>query len=81
MSFWQKLKLGFQKMMQGRYGADRLGQTLVYGSLILMLINVFTNQMLLSLLSTAALVWAVFRMFSRNVSARYNENIKFEQLF
>lgn len=81
MSFLEKIKTGFQRMVQGRYGADRLGQTLVYGALAVMIINIFANSLILNMLYAALLVWAIFRMFSRNVSARYNENIRFEQLF
>lgn len=81
MSFWEKIKTGFQRMMQGRYGADKLGQTLVYGALAVMIVNLFFNSLILNILYAALIVWAIFRMFSRNVSARYNENIRYEQLF
>ena len=82
MSFFDKLKYGFQRAMQGRYGgADRLNRTLIYGCLALVILNMFLHSTVLSILSTATLVWAFFRMFSRNATARYQENIRFEQIW
>jgi hypothetical protein len=81
MSFFDKLKYGFIRFMQGRYGGtDKLNRFLIYGAIALMVVNMFLNLSLLSLLSTAMYVYAIFRMFSRNMSARYAENVKFEQL-
>ncbi len=82
MSFFDKLKYGLQRAMQGRYGgADKLNRVLVYGCLIVVILNMFLHSTILSLVSTAALVWAFFRMFSRNYTARAAENAAFERLW
>ena len=82
MSFFDKLKYGFIRFMQGRYGGtDKLNRFLIYGAIALMVVNMFLNLSLLSLLSTAMYVYAIFRMFSKNMHARYQENVKFEQIF
>ena len=82
MSFFDKLKYGFIRFMQGRYGGtDKLNRFLIYGAIALMIVNMFFGSSILSLLYTAMYFYAIFRMFSRNMSARYAENTKFEQLF
>ncbi len=66
-----------QKFMMGRYGVDQMN----IGVLILSMVCTFTASLTrwlpLSILGTALLAYGVFRMFSRNVSARSKENQKF----
>lgn len=62
-----------QRFMYGRYGMDRFNQVLMYGAfgcLILSLLGIGSCY----LLATAALFCAYFRMFSRNVRQRSQEN-------
>ncbi len=62
-----------QRFMYGRYGMDRLNQVLMYGAfgcLIFSLFGIGTCY----LLATVALFCAYFRMFSRNVRQRTQEN-------
>lgn len=63
--------------MMGRYGVDQMN----IGVLILSMVCTFTASLTrwlpLSILGTALLAYGVFRMFSRNVSARSKENQKF----
>lgn len=77
MSFWQKIKDGFRRFMSGRTGADELGLALLIFGLVLSLIASFTGLALLSLVGMIAYIWAMFRMFSRNTSKRYEENQKY----
>ena len=74
------------RFMSGRYGTDALGKFTVILYLILVVLQMFLlrtpfmlgigswiyNSVLLLLLS-----WSVFRMFSRNISARSAENRRF----
>lgn len=66
-----------QKFMMGRYGVDQMN----IGVLIFSMVCTFTASLIrwlpLSILGTALLAYGVFRMFSRNVSARSKENQKF----
>ena len=64
----------FRRMMQGRYGADNLGQQLSIAALISVLIGLFTGWSWFSLFGIFLLVWQYFRMFSKNIQKRYNEN-------
>ncbi|MDO4357427.1 MAG: hypothetical protein Q4E13_13070 [Clostridia bacterium] len=77
MSFWQKIKDGFRRFMNGRHGADQLSLALLYAAIALDLIYVFSRAYLLSLLATLLIVWALFRILSRNGGKRYAENQRF----
>ena len=77
MKLWDKIKNWFSSFMSGRYGADQLSTTLVYGALALNLLMALTGLSLLGTLGFAALVWALFRMLSRNTQKRYAENAAF----
>lgn len=71
------LKEKFIKFMQGRYGADQLSQFLSYINLILILVALFTKESKLYYVIFVLLFLQNFRMFSKNITARYNENQKF----
>ena len=66
-----------EKLMQfmyGRYGIDSLGKCLVIVGLAAMLIAGWTDSLVLVALSWACLIYAYFRMFSRNIYRRSSEN-------
>lgn len=72
----------FEKFMRGRYGVDQLNKFLMGLALALIVIAIFIpgRNSLASLLDTAGLlliVYAYYRIFSRDVSKRYQENQKF----
>ena len=80
MGFWQNIKNGLIRFMEGRNGTDNLGIfTLILG-LVLSLISSFTGFGLLSFLGLALYVITIFRMFSRNREARMKENRKYLEL-
>ncbi|MCD8129371.1 MAG: hypothetical protein LUD54_07340, partial [Oscillospiraceae bacterium] len=60
--------------------ADQLSRFLTYVALALIVLNLFVGSTVLWLLGLAALVWAYFRMFSKNVARRREENGKYLQL-
>ena len=66
-----------QKFMYGRYGNDQFGFFLIGLALVLMFLHSITHFGLLNLLSNAALIYALFRMLSRNSYKRREENAKF----
>ena len=74
MSFLNRLKYGFMRFMQGRYGSDKLGLATIWAALIISLIGSFAGAPFLSLVSTALWVWAIYRLFSRNLVRRRAEN-------
>ncbi len=77
MSFWDKIRAALNGFMQGRHGADELSMALLIGGLVLSIIGSLTRFPLLSLLSLALYIYAMFRMFSRNHEKRYAENQKY----
>ena len=83
-SFLYKLRLGFSRFMQGRYGNDKLGRALVLcsfvGYLLSLLLPWAIAQLGLILFSYGLILWAVFRMLSRNTYKRYQENRKYRRL-
>lgn len=70
----------FVRFMQGRYGVygpDSMNRFLLGGALAAMLLSVFTRWEFLYVIALAALIYAYFRMFSRNYAKRYAENQAF----
>lgn len=70
----------FQQFMYGRYGADQLNRFLTTVALILIIVAMFARSSILDLVALALLAWSYARMFSKNISKRYQENAKFLQL-
>ena len=68
------------RFMQGRYGVDQLYRFIFFLAIVLMLINNFLKNPMLNLVIYALLILDIFRMLSKNHSARYAENQKYLQL-
>lgn len=79
MTFFQKVKIKFAQFMQGRNGADTLATTLLWTWPVLYILGLLLQSALLFLLVDAALIYAMFRMLSRNVTKRREENLWFLQ--
>ena len=83
--FFAKLSAGMQKFMAGRYGTDRLNMVILVAALIVCIISGFVQvpavNLILTAVSYALMIWAIFRSFSRNTYQRYQENRKFNQFF
>lgn len=69
-----------QRFMIGRYGVDALGRFLLGAVVVLWAINLFVNSKILYSWALLLMVYAYFRMFSRNTTKRYQENVKFLQI-
>ena len=66
--------------MIGRYGMDQLNQYLMYGVLILLVLNIFLDSFLLRAWAIIGIVYMYFRMLSRNINRRFQENQAFQGL-
>lgn len=77
MNFRYKL----MQFMSGRYGVDGMFYGLFGAALVLSLVNCFVRSVAVQLIVYAVMVYAIFRMFSRNINARRAENQKVMQLF
>lgn len=70
-----------RRFMEGRYGTDKLNTAIlgvgVAACLLSMFIKLPLLDLLLTLLSYALMIWAIFRCLSRNTYKRYQENRKY----
>ena len=70
--------------MAGRYGTDKLNMVILCVGLAVSLLSVFFKyapvNLLLVLLRSGLMIWAIFRTLSRNTYKRYQENRKFLQV-
>lgn len=62
------------RFMYGRYGMDSLGKCTVGAGLVCAVMTWFTDTPLFPALSWAFIIYAYFRMFSRNTYKRAAEN-------
>lgn len=64
-------------MFNGRYGIDKLNTAMIFSALAVSVINVLvpdvTASYIFSIISTALIVFTVFRMFSKNYTKRHME--------
>ena len=67
------------RFMQGRYGTDDFYKFLFWVALLGIVINWFFKSQLLSFAVTLILVYAMYRVLSKNHSARYAENQRYLQ--
>ena len=83
--FLYRLMAGFRTFMAGRYGTDKLGLATLCTALVLSLLGSFIPlapvKLVLTLAYYGLMFWTLFRMFSRNTYARYEENRKFLRFF
>lgn len=73
----ERLREKFRHFMIGRYGMDQLGQFLSSLLFVVILLNLFTRSRLLEFMALAGLFYLYFRMFSKNIGKRYQENQAF----
>lgn len=71
---WKNKMMQF---MQGRYGADQMGQMLSAVSMVFLILSLFSRNQAWFLLALIGIVYNYFRMFSKNISKRYAENQKY----
>ena len=74
MRFMSRLRESFARFMVGRYGPDQFYNFLLGVYLVLLVLNLFFNSLALMLLETALFVYMFFRVFSRNIYKRQEEN-------
>ena len=56
MTFWQKIKMGLARFMEGRHGADNLGMFTLISGLVISLLSSFTGIPLLSFVGLAQIL-------------------------
>ena len=72
----------FNQFMQGRYGTDQLYYALLVIYLVLLVFNMFFRRIyVFNILSWAVVIYAFYRVFSRNLYQREKENMAFLHLW
>lgn len=72
------MKEKFMRFMQGRYGNDQFNRFLMIVAMVLLILSVFGLD-LLYFIAIAVMVYAYFRMFSKQIYKRLAENQKYLQ--
>lgn len=79
----ENLAIKFQRFMYGRYGADNLYKALIWFYLADVLIAVILGRAvdsvfytIFSIIGLGIIIFAFFRVFSKNIEARRKENTK-----
>lgn len=65
------------RFMYGRYGMDALGNFMMWGSILGMLLSGFLHLPILNTIAVLTIGFAYFRIFSRDIPKRFGENQKF----
>lgn len=78
------MKDKLQKFLDGRYGFDQLYRFLLMVAVVSILLSVLLHKLpriggFFCGLAMALLLWAAFRVFSRNIKKRYLENLHYMQ--
>ena len=75
----RNLREKFYRFMQGRYGNDQLNRFLIITSMILLLLSMFLGDVLYAI-AAVLMIYAYYRMFSKQTYKRAGENQKYLQL-
>lgn len=65
------------RFMYGRYGIDQLSRNLSLICLVLLIITMFVRNNVIYMIALVGIVYTYFRVFSRNISRRSEENEKY----
>jgi len=79
MDFMSRIRAFLSRQLYGRYGSDELGRFILYASILLLFLSFALGSGLCWYLSIAGYVWALFRVFSRNMEKRRAENALYLQ--
>ena len=76
MGFFTRMQMALARIMKGSNAIDNLADHALGGSVIFSLLSIFLP---VGFISTVLLVYAVFRMLSRNIGKRQAENARYIQ--
>ncbi len=67
----------YRNFMMGRYGSDELNIFLLMLSLVFMFVSRIPYMFFMYFASLVLIILCLFRMYSKNISKRYEEKMKF----
>lgn len=73
----EKIKIALMNFMRGRYGTDDLNKFLLWLYIVLIGLNLFVRASFVAGMGLVVFVILMFRMFSRNIWKRQQENAGF----
>ena len=79
-NMFERMRYGLQRFMYGRNGSDQFSWALVLMGVLLCVISSLTDIGLLYVVGYVPLVFAIYRMYSRNLEKRHQENVRFLNL-
>ena len=74
---WENFKQKVAQFLQGRNGVDDLSTACLIGGIAVSLLGTFTSLGLFSLMGIVLYFYCLFRIFSKNVEKRREENRKY----
>lgn len=74
---YMKIRNKMQNFMTGRYGTDQLSRLYLWITMACLVVSLFTKLSVFYAIGIGFLIYAYYRMFSRNVAKRYAENQKY----
>lgn len=77
MGFMTRLQMALARFMTGRNGMDNISWHAFCAYIAIIVINLFLGSGLLELLGFALIVYAIFRILSRNIAKRQEENSRY----
>lgn len=77
MGFMTRLQMALARFMTGRNGMDNISWHAFCAYIAIIVINLFLGSGLLDLLGLALMVYAIFRILSRNIAKRQEENSRY----
>ena len=84
-NFFEKIRMGLQQFMAGRYGTDKLNMAIlgvgIGFTFLSMLTPVAAVKLIFTTISYGCMFLAIFRTLSRNIYKRYEENRMFLLFF
>ena len=75
--FFEKLRWKLHRFMIGRNGLDEFGRALTLAVSLIYVLSLLTNSMILYYISFFGIVYVLYRIFSKNLYVRREENRKF----
>ena len=76
---WNKLKWQLQRFMIGRNGRDELEQACFYLSFVIYILGTILSSLQIEFLAGSGFLYCIFRILSKNVYRRQEENRRFLQ--
>ena len=80
-NFMNNLLNKMAQFMYGRYGLDQMGRFMTTTVMVCLVLSLLFGSTFIGRLcyyiGLILLIWSYFRMFSKNVSKRYQENVAF----